>query len=465
MLRRFLVAIVILASLPIARVAGADVPASLLARAEERLERQFATRGVPYPPQSVTLVALKAEARLELWAGGDGGSTFIRSYLVRASSGQLGPKLRQGDHQVPEGVYRVAAVNPNSRFHLSLALDYPNLVDQARAREDHRADLGGSIMIHGEAVSDGCLPVGNAGIEELFALATRVGVEHVAVIISPLDLRRSDGTKVALTKVSRRSAWLGDLYAELARAMKDFALPQDGGDLPAKPARRVRFAAPKCKAYDAKDCVARCETGDAASCARAGVLYEDGRRIAPDVDKAWSLLQKACAGGDALGCGALSQLFLSDDGLKRDAARAAELAQVACDGGDGHGCYYLSKLCNERLIYPGTGAACSAERVEKLREQAVAALWGDCGGWRAYDCQTLATIYASGDSTTAHELAAGSCQSGDPGGCDELGQLYEHDGDLTRAQALYGRACETGYARACERIAGAVAMRQITSSR
>jgi len=127
-------------------------------RAERRLAKRFARRGVPYPPQSVALVALKNEGRLELWADGGAGFTFVRSYLVQATSGRLGPKLRQGDHQVPEGVYRVSALNPRSRYHLSLRLDYPNVFDQARGAEDGRTTLGGDIMIHGDRVSDGCLP-------------------------------------------------------------------------------------------------------------------------------------------------------------------------------------------------------------------------------------------------------------------------------------------------------------------
>jgi TPR repeat protein len=412
---------------------------------------RFAAAGVAYPPRSVTLVAIKSAARLELWAESGDRWSFVRSYLVRATSGRLGPKLRQGDHQVPEGAYRLSALNPRSRYHLSLALDYPNAVDLAHAREDGRSLLGGDIMIHGDRVSDGCLPVGDAAIEELFSLVTRIGIENVEVIVSPSDLRRLD-VRTASAQAGVRPPWLGELYAELARRLAAFPLPP-GRDLPAPPDRHARRGAPTCKPFDATDCSRRCAMGDLASCARAGLLYADGRGVAPDADEAWSLLRRACDGGDALGCGALSQLLLSDDGLRRDAARAAALAQAACDGGDGHGCQHLAALCTDRLIYPASEGQCSTASVARLRERAVAQLAWRCTGWGAYDCATLAAIYTSGDVATALRLASASCQAGDPGGCDELGRVYEGEGDRARARTLYDRACASGYTRACERLA------------
>src|SRR5438132_1427759 len=96
--------VALLAALLIARPAAGDASATDVARAEARLASQFASRGVVYPPSSVTLVALKSEGRLELWADDGGGWRFVKSYLVQATSGWLGPKLREGDHQVPEGV-------------------------------------------------------------------------------------------------------------------------------------------------------------------------------------------------------------------------------------------------------------------------------------------------------------------------------------------------------------------------
>jgi murein L,D-transpeptidase YafK len=67
----------------------------------------------------------------------------------RVASGGLGPKLGAGDRQGPERIYAIESLNPNSLFHLSMRLNYPNEFDQMRAKQDGRSDLGGDIMIHG----------------------------------------------------------------------------------------------------------------------------------------------------------------------------------------------------------------------------------------------------------------------------------------------------------------------------
>src|SRR5262249_62323818 len=128
-------------------------PHGLLAAAGPRLQATFAARGVPYPPSGVTLIALKEEGRLELWAGGAAGWRFVRSYLIRAASGRLGPKLRQGDRQVPEGLYGLDLLNPDSQYHLSMRLGYPNDFDRAPAPEGGRTLLRGHIMIPRHPVS------------------------------------------------------------------------------------------------------------------------------------------------------------------------------------------------------------------------------------------------------------------------------------------------------------------------
>jgi len=443
------------ATRPAAAVASPDA----LARAEQRLAARFARRDIPYPPRAVTLIALKSEGRVELWADDGSASRFVRSYLVQATSGRLGPKLREGDKQVPEGLYQVSALNPRSRYHLALRLDYPNAFDQARADEEGRARLGGDIMIHGDRVSVGCLPIGDAAIEEVFALATTVGIESMLVVVAPLDLRTTD-VRTALGQVKRPPRWLGDLYADIARTLALFPLAATGAADPAAtlPPRRQTVAKPKCAPYDAADCERRCRAGDAASCARAGVLLRDGRGVPRNTTRAWQLLTNACARGDAGGCGALADLVVSDDGTRRNTARAATLARSACDAGDGHSCAQLASLCTDRLVYPSATLSCDRDEVDRLRQRAVAKLGSRCTGWGAYDCFTLATIYADdGDPDTARRFASASCRAGDPGGCDQLGLLQQRDGDPVAARALYERACGAGYARACGRFGGTVA--------
>ncbi len=188
--------------------------------ARVRMQPYFAAAGVAYPPTRVVLVGLKAERRLELYAAGpDGALRFLRSYPVLAASGVLGPKLREGDQQVPEGLYRIDSLNPNSQFHLSLRIGYPNADDRRRAAEDGRSDLGGAIMIHGSSVSVGCLALGDPASEELFVLAAEVGLPNIRVILSPIDFRRSQlspGYTPALP-------WVPVLYDEIRAALS--ALP------------------------------------------------------------------------------------------------------------------------------------------------------------------------------------------------------------------------------------------------
>lgn len=450
-----LAATILAAVLALPRDAGAGLATADLARAEQRLSRVFHEHGLAYPPRAVTLIALKNEGRLELWAdGGSGSWTFVRAYLVRATSGRLGPKLRQGDHQVPEGIYQVSALNPRSRYHLALRLGYPNDFDRARGDEEGRDALGGDIMIHGDRVSDGCLPVGDDGIEEIFALASSVGIEGMSVVVAPLDFRRTD-VRTALARVERAPRWLPALYADLARVLAGFPLASSP-DLQALPPRRQARGKVTCEPYDAADCEKRCRAGEAASCARAGVLYRDGRGTPRDPARAWTLLTTACKRGDAVGCGALADLLLTDDGVLLDTSRAALLAKSACDAGDGHGCASLARLCTDNLLYPSATAGCDRDDVDLLRRRAVASLATRCTGWGAYDCFTLSTIYADGDPETARLFASQSCKAGDPGGCDELGFLYQLGGDVVHARQMYEKACAAGYTRACGRFGGTI---------
>src|SRR5262245_45612134 len=428
-------------------VAGAGVLPSALVDAEQRLAAHFASRQLAYPPRAVGLVALKSEARLELWSDTGSGWSFVRSYLIRAGSGRLGPKLRQGDHQVPEGVYGVAALNPTSRFHLSLRLGYPNDFDRAHAAVDGRERVGGDIMIHGGALSDGCLPIGDEGIEEMFALVDRIGIENVRVIVSPFDLRRVD-SRTAASRVTARPPWLGELYATIIDALRPFAIATDeqsGGG------RAARVARPRCKPYDAADCVRRCGAGELASCARAGLLYEGELGVPTDRERAWALLRRACSGGDAFGCAELARLYVDDDGTRRDVTRAATLAERACAAGDGHGCAYLAGLCTDRVVYPDAQGRCGPARVQRLQEAAIVHLRTGCSGWDAYDCAALAMIYYPTDPRTALRYAAGACAGGDAGGCTILGDVSEDDGDAEGAADAYARACRRGATGTCAR--------------
>jgi L,D-peptidoglycan transpeptidase YkuD (ErfK/YbiS/YcfS/YnhG family) len=181
--------------------------------ATTKLKSYFAKAKVSYPPREVAFIALKQEMRLELWARDNGEFRFIRDYRIRAASGVSGPKLRQGDMQVPEGIYRIAGLNPNSHFHLSMKLNYPNEFDLFHAWDEGRSNLGSDIFIHGKAKSLGCLAMDDETIEELFVLAVHVGAANVKVVIAPHDPR----TYPLAADIEGLPEWTPELYSIISR--------------------------------------------------------------------------------------------------------------------------------------------------------------------------------------------------------------------------------------------------------
>ncbi len=186
---------------------------------EKRVAADFSRVGVAYPPETIALLGFKQERRLEVYAGGhDGRNRWVRSYPILAASGTLGPKLREGDRQVPEGLYRISFLNPNSLYHLSLRVNYPNEFDRARAGKDGRTNLGGDIMIHGRRAPIGCLAMGDEAAEGLFVLAALTGIENVRVVLSPVDFRK---TRVhALPKLAPQ--WTSELYVTIQKELMKF---------------------------------------------------------------------------------------------------------------------------------------------------------------------------------------------------------------------------------------------------
>lgn len=206
----------------------ADVVARYGAAAKARLGPSFAKAQVPYPPKQLALLVFKRERRLSLWARGtaNGPWQFIRAYPVLAASGHAGPKLREGDYQVPEGLYRIEHLNPMSSYHLSMKVSYPNEHDRRMAARDGRTRLGGDIFIHGKDLSIGCVALGDPAIEELFTLVAQTGVSHVKVIIAPNDLRAGGPILRGDTQV-----WAGALYRTIAAALTDFPLRMESNSV------------------------------------------------------------------------------------------------------------------------------------------------------------------------------------------------------------------------------------------
>ena len=155
-----------------------------------RLEEAMSKAGFKedYPKQ-IILAAFKEEQILQVYANDYQGIQLIKEYPFTATSGTLGPKLKEGDKQIPEGIYNVQYLNPNSSYYLSIKVDYPNEYDKSKTQFSNLRDMGGDIFIHGKSATIGCIPIGDKGIEEVFLMTQKAINKKVKVIISPRDFR------------------------------------------------------------------------------------------------------------------------------------------------------------------------------------------------------------------------------------------------------------------------------------
>lgn len=186
---------------------------------EPKLREKFISKGISYPPKDLALLAFKKEQQVQLWAKDEQhGWRMIHEYPLTAFSGRLGPKLREYDRQIPEGIYRLTSFNPFSSMHLSMMINYPNSFDRLQASKEGRTNLGNNIFLHGKSFSVGCLAVGDKAIDELFLLVYRVGLVHVKVIISPNDLRHAKPA----TSTFAQPRWIPELYKQIAQELNQF---------------------------------------------------------------------------------------------------------------------------------------------------------------------------------------------------------------------------------------------------
>ena len=161
----------------------------------------------------------KEELELEVWKRRDDGRFYhFKTYPICNWSGELGPKLKEGDRQAPEGFYTVSReqMHPNSRYHLALNLGYPNPFDKSHRR------TGDALMIHGGCASVGCYAMTDALMEELYALVREAfsGGQDV-VHVHAFPFRMTPANMARHSKSRWRSFWRtlkeGYDYFELTR--------------------------------------------------------------------------------------------------------------------------------------------------------------------------------------------------------------------------------------------------------
>lgn len=153
-----------------------------LAALEPRLTEAGLTRGMP-----VFIRIFKAEFELELWMLRGGRFQRFATYPICRWSGELGPKLREGDRQAPEGFYSfdANALNPNSRWHRSFNVGFPNAYDRTHGR------TGTFLMVHGGCGSVGCYAMTDPVIDEVWRLVTSAldkGQARIPIHIFPFRM-------------------------------------------------------------------------------------------------------------------------------------------------------------------------------------------------------------------------------------------------------------------------------------
>jgi murein L,D-transpeptidase YafK len=131
---------------------------------------------------------IKDEQKLEVWAKSNTDLEYknIKTYDFCATTGQLGPKRRSGDKQIPEGFYTVDLFNPYSNHFLSFRVSYPNESDLKFA---DKLNPGDNIFVHGNCITIGCIPIGNDNIKELYLMAAMAGgINKVNIHLFPTRL-------------------------------------------------------------------------------------------------------------------------------------------------------------------------------------------------------------------------------------------------------------------------------------
>ncbi len=196
-------ALLALAALSPVQAAVPSTPRSnaLIAKVKPKVIQELTDQGFTLG-QPVFMRIFKMDGELEVWIQKDGKFAFYKTYPICTYSGYPGPKLYEGDWQSPEGFYTVTPgqMNPNSLYHLSFNVGYPNSFDKARKR------TGSSIMVHGNCSSRGCFAMGDSRMEELYLLAHAAlaqGQEKFSIHIYPFKMTAANMAKFS------SSPWFG----------------------------------------------------------------------------------------------------------------------------------------------------------------------------------------------------------------------------------------------------------------
>ena len=176
----------VLSSVPALGVPSSSRSRAAITRVQPQLDADLKAMGLEFG-DPIFIRIFKEESELEIWVQGSERFELFRTWPICTWSGELGPKLIEGDGQSPEGFYYVQSsrMNPSSTFHLSFNLGYPNAFDRSHER------TGSYLMVHGNCVSIGCYAMTDAGIEQIWALADgalRGGQNYFRVHVFPFRM-------------------------------------------------------------------------------------------------------------------------------------------------------------------------------------------------------------------------------------------------------------------------------------
>lgn len=197
--------------------------APFFTRKSDSLQKQFAAKNLKWPFVNLYIRSFKYDRQLEVWVKDEDNGPYklFTRYPVCAQSGTTGPKRMEGDFQVPEGFYYINEFNPNSNYHLSLGINYPNASD--RLFSDSLRP-GGDIYVHGNCVSVGCIPIKDGPMEELYILATyarSAGQDFIPIHIFPVKYSERKSMEF-LAEAERKKAIDPKFAARLKEAFTIF---------------------------------------------------------------------------------------------------------------------------------------------------------------------------------------------------------------------------------------------------
>lgn len=177
----------------------------------------------------ILIRGFKFEEDLEVWAKNkiDTEYKLITTYKFCNNVGELGPKRKEGDKQIPEGFYTLNKFNPTSAYFLSLKVDYPNAADSVFV---DKYSPGGMIFIHGGCNTVGCIPITDEWIKELYVFcveAAESGQENIPIHIYPARLTDENFT---LLQKQYSDTDLHDFWEQLK---KGYDLFEENNELPA----------------------------------------------------------------------------------------------------------------------------------------------------------------------------------------------------------------------------------------